>query len=258
MYDRGDPAIPGRLVRIEIDPEQMRRGAVPEIPLLGDAALGAARLLEALGPGDPAPGGPARAARLREAARAELTPPEAANLAALEALRAACPEAIMVGDSTAPAYAGNLYYAAPAPRRWFNAATGYGALGYGLPAAIGAGLATGRPVICLAGDGGLQFSLGELGAAAEEGLPLAVLVWNNAGYGEIRDFMEAAGVPPVGVDLATPDFPALGRAYGLAAWRVEAAAELAPRAAALLAAGGPALLEVPEAAVAPRARGGGG
>ena len=129
-------------------------------------------------------------------------------------------------DSTQAIYAGNLYFAASAPRTWFNASTGYGALGYGLPAAIGAAKSTKAPVVCLAGDGGLQFSLAELGTAVEEKLPLIVLVWDNKGYGEIKHYMVNRQITPVGVDLHTPDFVGLARAYGCEATQLEDLADL--------------------------------
>ncbi len=68
----------------------------------------------------------------------------------VEAMRDAMPGAMIVGDSTQPVYAGNLYYDHDRPAGWFNAATGYGALGFGPGAAVGAALgAPGVPVICL-------------------------------------------------------------------------------------------------------------
>ena len=48
---------------------------------------------------------------------------------------------IIAGDSTQPVYGGNLAYEPAGPRSWFNSSTGYGTLGYGLPAAFGAKLA---------------------------------------------------------------------------------------------------------------------
>ena len=81
------------------------------------------------------------------------------------------------------------FYEAPQPRSYFNSSTGYGTLGYGLPAAIGAKLgAPHRPVVCLIGDGGLQFSLPELASAVEAQVPVAVVIWNNTGYGEIKAY----------------------------------------------------------------------
>lgn len=61
--------------------------------------------------------------------------------ALLDTLRDSLPAPILVGDSTQPVYQGALGYRAPAPASWFNAGTGYGTLGYALPAAIGAKLA---------------------------------------------------------------------------------------------------------------------
>ncbi|RWH42147.1 MAG: hypothetical protein EOQ81_30960, partial [Mesorhizobium sp.] len=75
--------------------------------------------------------GEARAAAGREAALAELRPDYLAQLRAVETIRDALPGAIIVGDSTQPIYAANLYYDHDRPGGWFNAATGFGALGYG-------------------------------------------------------------------------------------------------------------------------------
>lgn len=55
-----------------------------------------------------------------------------------------------------------------------------------------------RAVLALAGDFGLQFSLQELMTAVELELSLPVVVWNNNALGQIRDDMQAAGIPPVG------------------------------------------------------------
>ena len=90
----------------------------------------------------------------------------------VETIRDALPGAIIVGDSTQPVYAANLYYDHDRPGGWFNGSCGFGALGYGPPAAIGAALAApDAPVVCLAGDGGFQFTLPELGAAVDARAP---------------------------------------------------------------------------------------
>lgn len=243
MYEHGPLTVPGRLIRIDIDPEQLRRGAVPDLALAGDARQGVAALTAILGEGRPAPVAAARAEAARGAARAEVEAEFGAALRFLEVVRDALPEAPVVGDSTHAVYAGNLCHAAPAPNRWFNAATGYGALGYGLPAAIGAARASGAPVVCLAGDGGLQFTLTDLGTAVEEGLRVIVLVWNDRGYGEIKRYMQAHGIAPVGVDLHTPDFAAIARAYGAAGLRMQDLADLPALLGEAAARPGPTLIE---------------
>ena len=108
------------------------------------------------------------------------------------------PKAILVGDSTQPIYAGNLYSDVKKAGHWFNSATGYGTLGYAIPSAIGAKLASPTsPVIAIMGDGGFQFTSSELMTASEENVPVIFIVWNNNGYKEIKDSMLIEGVSPV-------------------------------------------------------------
>ncbi|MBC7738590.1 MAG: hypothetical protein H7245_15550, partial [Candidatus Saccharibacteria bacterium] len=111
----------------------------------------------------------------------------------------ALPRCILVGDSTQPVYAANLFYNHDRPGGFFNAATGFGALGFGPGAAVGAALAApGTKVVCLIGDGGLQFSPGELRTAVDERLPITFLVWNNAAFGEIAAAMRDANTEIIG------------------------------------------------------------
>ena len=60
--------------------------------------------------------------------------------------------------------------------------------------------APGVPVVCLIGDGGLQFSPGELRTAVDEGLNISFVVWNNAGFREIAEGMAAVGAQVIGCD----------------------------------------------------------
>ena len=103
-----------------------------------------------------------------------------------------------------------------------------GTLGYGLPAAIGAKLAEPqRPAISLMGDGGIQFTLPELASAVEARVGIVVLLWNNAGYGEIKRYMQRRDIEPIGVDIYTPDLLAIARGFGCAAERARDHAHLA-------------------------------
>ena len=117
----------------------------------------------------------------------------------MKAVQDALPDAMIVGDSTQPIYSANLFYEAERPRTYFNSTTGYGTLGYALPAAFGAKLGQkDRPSVAVIGDGGLQFTIGELATAVELGLPVVVLVWNNQGYFEIKKYMAERGIPQIG------------------------------------------------------------
>ncbi|WP_043532583.1 5-guanidino-2-oxopentanoate decarboxylase [Litchfieldella xinjiangensis] len=203
----------GRLIRVDIDPQQLARNHTADLAILADVPTFVRDLLSFLPDSQTRHGGQ-RAQAVRSALAIRDADDVAPYAQFLETLRQALPDATIVGDSTGPVYAGNYLMDMPAPRRWFNAATGYGTLGYGLPAAIGAGLATpDRPVIALVGDGGLMFTLAEIATAREAGLPLAIVIWNNDGYGEIRRYMDMDGVTRLGVDLPAPSFNALAEAF---------------------------------------------
>ncbi|MEM6295093.1 MAG: 5-guanidino-2-oxopentanoate decarboxylase [Myxococcota bacterium] len=244
LRGRDEFAVSAPLIRIDVDPLQLVRNHRSDVAVCADAKATLADLLEAWGDRTAHHEGAQRAEAARAAAWDELSAERHAMIDALHALRDLVPNAVFVGDSTQPVYAGNFYFEARSPGSWFNGATGFGALGYALPAAIGASVTEDdRPVICIVGDGGLQFSLMDLGTAVETGRPLLVIVWNNGGYGEIEAGMRRAGVDPIGVDLHTPDFTVLARGYGIRAERITTLSDLPRRAAALLCEGGPSLLE---------------
>lgn len=134
---------------------------------------------------------------------------------ALQILQENAPNMVFAGDSTQIVYSGNFLFETDQPRKWFNSATGYGTLGYGLPAAIGAKIANPeQPVVSLIGDGGIQFSLPELATAVEENINIIVLLWNNFGYQEIKRAMINHGIPTIGVDIYTPDFITIAKGFG--------------------------------------------
>jgi acetolactate synthase-1/2/3 large subunit len=67
----------------------------------------------------------------------------------------------------------------------------------------------------IAAGGGLLYSLPELATLADLALPLTILLYNNSGYGEIRDEMDLAGIPHIGTQAGARDFPAIARAFGI-------------------------------------------
>ena len=165
----------------------------------------------------------------------------------LEAIRAALPAgAAVFSDMTQIAYLGNYAFAMDRPGNWHHP-SGYGTLGFALPAALGAKLADPqRAVIALAGDFGLQFTLGELATAVEHRLNVPVVLWNNSALGQIRDDMLAADIPSIGVVARNPDFLGLARAYGAQAVRSSSASQLTAALTDALALRGPTVIEVDE------------
>lgn len=233
MYENGFFEIPGRLIRVDLDPVQLMRGASPEIGIVGDVLSAATDLIELVE--EKQRDGTARARKARaDGGSRDLTEQMRGDLHILELVRDTLPGVVLVGDSTQLVYAGNLGFDSAGPAQYFNSATGYGTLGYGLPAGIGAkAAAPDKPVVVLAGDGGVQFSIAELASAKDAKLPIILMLHDNKGYGEIKSYMVSLNIPPLGVDLFTPDFMALGKAYG---WNTERIEDLDGLKAALVAA----------------------
>jgi acetolactate synthase-1/2/3 large subunit len=203
------------LIRLDIDPMQVMGLQRAHVGLVGDAREGLQALLAQVA----TPNARGRWAvdsvqRVNQAERSGWSARQQGLQGLLDLLRDSLGAPILVGDSTQPVYQGASGYQAPMPASWFNAGSGYGTLGYGLPAAMGAKLARpDSPVVALVGDGGLQFTCAELIAAREAEIGVILLVWNNQCYGEIRDYMQAREIVPLGVEILTPDFKAMAASF---------------------------------------------
>ncbi|MDR7094260.1 thiamine pyrophosphate-binding protein [Hydrogenophaga laconesensis] len=120
-----------------------------------------------------------------------------------------------------------------------------GAMGYGVPAGIGAAILTGRTAFTIAGDGDFLMNGQELATAAQHGARSIVLLLNNGSFGTIRMHQEREYPANVsGSALANPDFCALARAYGYAAERITHTAEFEPALRRALAAPVGTVIEV--------------
>lgn len=219
FFFNGPVTLGGKLIRIDIDAGQLMRNVKADLPICSDAELALRAINRELGGTlSKSSRGQQRAAKLRNELLEKQDPDYTAFF---NAIRDALPEVTIVGDSTQPTYYAGLYYEVEVPRRYFHSVTGFGTLGYSIPAAIGAKLGQpDRPVIGLIGDGASQFSIGELASAVEAGVPVIFMIWNNSCYGEIKRYMEERDIPRVGVDIYTPEFVALGKAFGCEAKRV--------------------------------------
>ena len=249
----GRPEFGGRLIRIDIDPAQLADRYPAAIGIPGDAALGAeaiaAGLREAAGMNRMNRRAAAErlVAETLEAFRATFSPDEEARVRVLDEIVEAVPDdSLFVGDMTQIAYTAYSTLPLDRPGRLLFP-KGYGTLGYALPAALGAKLgAPERPVIALVGDGGLLYTVQEMAAAADEQIPVVVVLWNNEALGEIRDGFIARGIEPIATAPRPPDFLALARSFG---WRAERAGDEAALRRQLqdaLAAAGPTLIELKE------------
>jgi len=137
---------------------------------------------------------------------------------------------------------------------------GTGAMGLGLPAAIGAAVASNRRTVCVDGDGSFQMNIQELATVARLGLPMKFFVINNDGYASIRASQKGYFKRLVGADatsgLTLPDLEKLARAYEVPFARITGKADLRNQIRNVLASAGPVLCEViaaPEEERIPRA-----
>jgi acetolactate synthase-1/2/3 large subunit len=145
-------------------------------------------------------------------------PDAAALLSILE--RSLPPETTVVADMCIPGYWLGGYRQVPLPRK-LAYPMGWGTLGFGFPASLGAALATAGPTVCVSGDGGFLFACGELATVIEARAPLTIVLVDDGGYGMLRFDQEHAGDATFGVDLVGPDFEALARSFGMPAVTVD-------------------------------------
>jgi 5-guanidino-2-oxopentanoate decarboxylase len=249
-YWRERLPLTGEVLRIDIDPRKFNDFYPCAVALHGDARETLAALLARL-PEQPREASAAIAAvsALRAAVKAGHGPLQLIHQAILQRVAAELPDnAFISTDMTQLAYTGNYLFASRAPRSWLHP-TGYGTLGYGLPAGIGAKLgAPQRPGLVLVGDGGFLYTAQELATAVEElDSPLVVLLWNNDALGQIRDDMLGLDIEPIGVLPRNPDFIGLARAFGCAVRQPQSLDDLQVDLAAGFAHPGVTLIELKHA-----------
>jgi acetolactate synthase-1/2/3 large subunit len=243
----------GTLAHLDADPAVIGRSYPTALPVVGDARVGLELLLGAIDRVSTDPGHAEKARSAAAAARADAR----AGLGAdhcqiMDAIRRHAPrESVMVRDATIPAYRwGDRLL--PILRARTSLRPASAAIGPGLPLALGAAAGTGRPVVLIAGDGGFMLHVGELVTAVQHDLPVVICLFNDRGYGVLRG-IEARQFDGrnFGVDLATPDFPALAMSMGVRASRVADPAEFESRFREAVASGRPALLDIDLLALSP-------
>ncbi|HEY9699571.1 MAG TPA: biosynthetic-type acetolactate synthase large subunit [Trichocoleus sp.] len=133
------------------------------------------------------------------------------------------------------------------PRRWISSA-GLGTMGFGVPAAMGAKVALPHEeVICISGDSSFQMNLQELGTLAEYGINVKTVIINNGWQGMVRQWQEAfygERYSCSNMQTGMPDFMKLAEAYGIKGILVQNRDELQGAIAAMIAHNGPVLLDV--------------
>jgi acetolactate synthase-1/2/3 large subunit len=239
--------LPENLIRVDIDPREMNLNAQPSTPLLGDAALVSERLVAALSDSVELSGVDQtdEAKSVRNAAESNAWFAE--RRAYIDALRRSIPrDGILSTDMTMMSYVACGLYPVYEPRTFFFP-SGFGTLGFALPAAIGAKI--GRPeaaVVAVVGDGGFQYTMGDLGCAVQERLGLPIVIFNDSTYSAVKHAQkEERNGRYLAVDLVNPDYVKLADAYGIPGVRANSPAELERELALALARDLPTIIDVP-------------
>lgn len=244
-YERKPTSGP-KLIRIDIDAAELERFA-PDVGIVADSATACRLLAERLGrrvaPNRNRAAEIAAAKRVAAAA-IERIEPQASYLSAIRAVLPRdgilVPELSQAGFTT---YTGAFPVLAP---RTYISEGFEGTLGFGFPTALGAKVANpGKAVVSITGDGGFMFGIQELATAAQHGIALVTIVFNNHSFANVlRDQETSYGGRTIGSRFVNPDFVRLAESFGVAARRVTEPPELRSALERELAAGRPALIEV--------------
>ncbi len=231
-----------KVVHVDIDPAEIGKNKVADVPIVGDVATVITQLIEAIGRRLEADAPRADLSGWWETLRSwvadhPLTHDQDPDgplkpQTVVRALNAARAEdsIIVTGVGQHQMWASQLI-TYDRPRSWINSG-GLGTMGFGVPAAIGA--KTGRPdaqVILIDGDGSFQMTLQELATARTEGIPVVFTVLNNGVLGMVRQWQELfydRRFSQIELGQDVPDLVKLAEAFGCQGFRVTTVAELEP------------------------------
>lgn len=220
-----------KVIRVDLDPEEIKRVAAPRVALVADAGHALRALLDGL---------PATAERedwLADARRARHeVEEELARLVPqidfLRALRESLPEdGFFVDELTQVGYTARVGFPVLRPYTYIPA-TYQGGLGYGFATALGVQVANpGRPVLSVSGDGGFLYTANELATAVQYRIPVVAVVFNDNCYANIARSQRGLLGRTIATDLHNPDFVAYARSFGARGVRADGPQELAARVA---------------------------
>jgi thiamine pyrophosphate-dependent acetolactate synthase large subunit-like protein len=212
---------PPTLIAVNVDETEASKNYAADVALIGDARAVLEQLIPRVEPRAGLDELERRLDRIGAEVAAWVRDDEPAAADLLEVIERALPDdAVVVTDMCIPGYWLGGYWQVPAPRK-LGYPLGWGTLGFGFPASLGAALAGAGPTVCVCGDGGFMYACGELATVIQERIPVTIVLVDDGGYGMLRFDQLLAGEEPFGVDLLTPDFGALAGSFGLASTRVE-------------------------------------
>jgi thiamine pyrophosphate-dependent acetolactate synthase large subunit-like protein len=211
---------PPALISVNVDAAEASKNYPADVALIGDARSVLEHLVPRVTQRTGLPELERRLADIGAAVSAWVRDDEPVAADLLDVMHRALPDdAVLVTDMCIPGYWLGGYWQVPRPRK-LGYPLGWGTLGFGFPASLGAALAGAGPTVCLCGDGGFMYACGELATVVQERIPLTIVLVDDGGYGMLRFDQQLSGERPFGVDLVTPDFVALAASFGVPADRV--------------------------------------
>jgi len=232
------------LYRVDIDPECLSDEHCAEVAIKSRADIAMASLIETMLP-SVSEWDVSRVVSQKRVWRSETEAERPGIIEIADALREVVPENTMIySDMTQLAYVAKEVWPMTRPGHWHHP-SGFGTLGYALPAAIGGATARpNQPTMAIAGDYGFQYTVQELGTAVELRQPLPIILWDNGKLKEIEDSMRRAQIAPNAVIAKNPDFVKLALAYGANATAPETLEEMQRVVIDAFAADGPTLIYI--------------
>lgn len=241
-----------KVIHIDIDPAEVGKNRVPEVPIVGSVQPVLAELLRLAREGEPAKLGQTRAWLERIDRWKQdyplVVPYPADRLSPQEVI---CELGLQAPDAYYTTDVGQhqmwaAQFLKNGPRRWVSSA-GLGTMGFGMPAAMGVKVALpDQQVICISGDASFQMNLQELATLAQYGINVKTVVINNFWQGMVRQWQQtfyADRYSHSNMETGMPDFVLLARAFGLKGMVVRQRSELKDAIAEMLAYDGPVLMD---------------
>jgi len=247
-----------KVIHLDIDPAEIGKNRVPDLPIVGDAKRVLHRLVKLLRENEPqmrAAKYLQRSAWWRQVRAWKEEHPLVAALSAdeikpqhlmMEIDRISQGHAIVSTDVGQHQMWAAQFIRFEEPRHWLTSG-GLGSMGFGLPAAMGAQFAhPDKLVFAICGDGGFQMSIPELATISGHGLPIKIVISNNGYLGMVRQWQELFyNNRTCAVELESfPDAGLLAAAYGIKGRTIERPEDLRPALEAAVAEPGPFLLNV--------------
>lgn len=236
-----------KLVRIEIDPEEISRIVKPDVGLLGDAKTILTAMRDELErSGDKKPSRKDELQALKGKFDSLIREKVAPQMAYLDVIRQEMPrDGYFVDEVTQVGFTSWFGFETYAPRHFVTAAQ-QGTLGFGFATTLGVAAAhPDKVVIQVSGDGGFMFTVQELSTAVHHGLNFVTIVFNDNTFGNVqRQQDEWFDGRRICSNLTNPDFVAMAKSFGAGAHRVSSPAELEKTLPRAIAESGPTIIEV--------------